>query len=324
MKNEAKQLSNSFSTGGGGVIFETRVQAAFVALMLSGGVCPCLPYPWPIAKVALQARHLDYETDDAVAFARNDDTGEECRLLFQIKHSISFTKRDPQMPDVMGAAWRDFNRSTHFDPQKDSIALVTGPISKTDQNSVCRLLEIARASSDESDFFAKKDQSKIVSKTQREKYEAIHHHISNADKKGTLDKKSIWQFLKSFYLISFDMDLETGVGTSLIQSLIRANSPDSPQAVWNMIVQEVQQKNSASGIIAPNSVNRQLQDCFNRTERKPIITIAPKPVKETVALNLIGGWDEKSTGDQSIIEDFSGMAFADWQVKIREVWKEQS
>jgi len=48
MNTTTKQLSNPFSTGGGGPTFESRVQAAFVALMLTKGVCPCLP-SWPIS-----------------------------------------------------------------------------------------------------------------------------------------------------------------------------------------------------------------------------------------------------------------------------------
>ena len=53
MTESVKQLSNPFSTGGGGGNFETRVQAAFTVLMLSGQVAPCLPSR-PIKKLKLQ------------------------------------------------------------------------------------------------------------------------------------------------------------------------------------------------------------------------------------------------------------------------------
>ena len=36
--NSGKQLSNPFSTGGGGVFFESHVQAAYVVLMLTVSV----------------------------------------------------------------------------------------------------------------------------------------------------------------------------------------------------------------------------------------------------------------------------------------------
>lgn len=40
MGKKGKQLSNPFSTGGGGLHFEAHVQASFVVLMLTGGFAP--------------------------------------------------------------------------------------------------------------------------------------------------------------------------------------------------------------------------------------------------------------------------------------------
>ncbi|WP_431792868.1 hypothetical protein I0K01_18475 [Xanthomonas oryzae pv. oryzae] len=37
-----KKLSNPFSTGGGGILFEAHVQAAFVTLMITGGAASTL------------------------------------------------------------------------------------------------------------------------------------------------------------------------------------------------------------------------------------------------------------------------------------------
>lgn len=62
MTKASKQQSNPFSTGGGGLNFETRVQAAFTVLMLTGRFAPCLP-PFPIIKVKLQGRYAGFNTD---------------------------------------------------------------------------------------------------------------------------------------------------------------------------------------------------------------------------------------------------------------------
>jgi hypothetical protein len=56
-----KQLSNSFSTGGGGSHFEAHIQSSFIALMLTGGYAPCLQI-WPIKEVKLQGNIDGYET----------------------------------------------------------------------------------------------------------------------------------------------------------------------------------------------------------------------------------------------------------------------
>lgn len=321
--NQAKQLSSAFNTGGGGFKFESHVQAAFVALMLSKAACPCLAYRWPIAEVGLQKRHQGYETDDAVVIARNDDSGDQCRLLVQIKHSICFTTKNAQMPDVIGAAWRDFNKPTHFNPKRDAIALVTGPISKIDSENVCRLLELARGAKDADDFIQLMEQSRTVSDSQRNKLKVIRNHIVRANGGFRPDNQRLWEFLKCFHLIGFDMDLVSGVAISLIQSLIGATSTDDVEKVWLKIVQEVQQKNSVAGSLTRNSVSEPLQDCFKKAEIKPVVTITPSPISETLTLNLIGAWDENAEGDRAIVEALSGLAFADWQTKVREIWKEQ-
>ena len=151
MSSAGKQLSNPYSTGGGGVNFETRVQALFAVLMLTGGFAPCLP-SWPIKKIKLQGKYAGYETDDFIAFVSDWNTEKEVKLLAQIKHSISITEGDTIFGEVIHAAWRDFCNPSLFTQGKDVIALITGPLSATDIDSARRILELARDSEDSSDF----------------------------------------------------------------------------------------------------------------------------------------------------------------------------
>lgn len=58
MTSKRKQLSNAFSTGGGGPHFESHVQASYVTLMLTGGFAPCLPC-WPVSGIAKSFRYND-------------------------------------------------------------------------------------------------------------------------------------------------------------------------------------------------------------------------------------------------------------------------
>lgn len=62
MTTAVTKQSNPFSTGGGGPNFETRVQAAFAVLMLTGRVSPCLP-SWPITRIKLQGAYAGFDTD---------------------------------------------------------------------------------------------------------------------------------------------------------------------------------------------------------------------------------------------------------------------
>jgi hypothetical protein len=139
-----KQLSNPFSTGGGGARFEANIQAAFVTLMLSGGYAPCLP-TWPIVKLKLQGAVDGYATDDLIVFIENPaNKNERRRLLGQVKNSIKITIKSELFAEVIQAAWSDFNNPDVFTKEKDVIALITGPINTTDTDGVNGLLAKAR------------------------------------------------------------------------------------------------------------------------------------------------------------------------------------
>ncbi|MDP0563529.1 MAG: hypothetical protein QS721_14860 [Candidatus Endonucleobacter sp. (ex Gigantidas childressi)] len=108
MITDEKQLSNPYSTGGGGVIFETDIQAKFVTLMLSGGYAPCLPC-WPIVEIKLQGKIAGYCTDDLIVFVENPANKESRRLLGQVKSSIQITANSKEFAEVIKAGWSDFN-----------------------------------------------------------------------------------------------------------------------------------------------------------------------------------------------------------------------
>ena len=138
-----KNLSNPSSTGGIGVHFEGHVQASFVTLMLTGGHAPCLPC-WPIMEVKLQGKIDGFDTDDFIVIVEDASNKERRKLLGQIKHSISLTEGSPLFGEVMHAAWNDFQNPDVFVKSKDAIAIITGPLSKTD-SEVAWLLNHARA-----------------------------------------------------------------------------------------------------------------------------------------------------------------------------------
>src|SRR5690349_5597066 len=133
MSQSSPQQSNPFSTGGGGPNFETRIQAAFTVLMLTGRVSPCLP-PWPIIKLKLQGSYAGFKTDDFIVFTKDPRGQSEAKLLTQIKHEVTFTEIDETFTKVIAAAWGDFNDPTVFTPGVDALALITGPLSAKDIN----------------------------------------------------------------------------------------------------------------------------------------------------------------------------------------------
>ncbi|EPN8565419.1 hypothetical protein ACT35X_003261, partial [Enterobacter hormaechei] len=155
-----KNLSNPFSTGGGGVHFEAHVQASFVALMLTCGNAPCLPC-WPIVEIKLQGKIEGFDTDDLIVVVENPTGKEKQKLLGQIKHSISITQGSAIFGEVIQAAWNDFNNPEVFNRKKDVIALITGPLSSTDTHNVKWLLSQARHTKNVDEFLRNVRQAKF-------------------------------------------------------------------------------------------------------------------------------------------------------------------
>jgi hypothetical protein len=218
MAESSKQQSNPFSTGGGGSNFETRVQAAFVVLMLTGRIAPCLP-PFPIVKIKLQGRYAGYNTDDFIVFSKQVHTEKEAKLFAQIKHDISITANNETFAEVIHSAWKDFN-DENFDFATDAIALITGPLSVVDTNSVRPILEWARHSENENELLVKINTDILSSDAKRTKLDAFKAQLKAANNGIDVSDKQLWQFLKAFYLIGYDLDTESGGTLSLLQSLI--------------------------------------------------------------------------------------------------------
>jgi len=261
MSEPAKQQSNPFSTGGGGVNFETRVQAAFTVLMLTGRLSPCLP-AFPIIKIKLQGRYAGFNTDDFVLFTQQQETEKQAKLLAQIKHDISITAKNETFAEVIQSTWNDFN-DKGFDPSTDALALITGILSATDINNVRPILEWARHSENEEEFFTKINITNFSSKAKREKLEAFKTHLKTANHGNDLTDKQLWEFLKVFHLLGYDLDTESGVTLSLLHSLIAQYSNQSASSLWSRIVDAVQTANQNAGTITLENLPEDIRTAFS-------------------------------------------------------------
>lgn len=258
MSKSAKQQSSPFSTGGGGFNFETRVQAAFVVYMLLGQPAPCSPN-FLISKLKLQGKHAGFNTDDLIVFSKHPQTGQEAKLLVQIKHDIHITARDKTFAEVIRNARNDFD--SNFNSGLDAIALITGPLSKTDVNDVRTILEWSRYSEDEKEFLTKINTAHFSSDAKRKKLEAFRTHLKTTS--GDVSDKQLWEFLKVFYLIGYDLDTESGSMLSSIHSLISQCSDESALFVWSRILDTVQMANQNAGIITSDSLPEDIRIAFS-------------------------------------------------------------
>lgn len=325
-----KELSNPFSTGGGGVHFEAHVQASFVALMLTGGHAPCLPC-WPIVEIKLQGKIDDFDTDDLIVIVENVTSKERRKLLGQVKHSISITPSSSIFGEVMQAAWNDFNNPNIFNKNKDIIALITGPLSQTDSEVVWILNHARSNSSDPERFFRNIETAKFSSNVKRQKLNVISDHLKAANNGIELTNEVLHKFLTHFYLLGYDLGEEEGVVISLINSHISQFKPESSRMVWSRILEFSNNRNHHAGCITKNDLPDELSSVF---AAKPVIEIPSNfalphkhstdwshhPDATYLALAvLIGSWQDKSQSDIEMITQLLDISYDEWLKKAREL-----
>lgn len=337
MTTDGKQLSNPFSTGSGGPRFEANIQATFVTLMLSGGYAPCLP-SWPIVEIKLQGAVAGYATDDLIVFVENSVNNDRRRLLGQVKNSITITTKSKLFAEVIQAAWNDFNNPDIFTQGKDVIALITGPINATDTDGVNGLLEQARHTRDADEFLTQVDRANFCSDNVRNKLAAFKTHLKAANKGNDVEEQELYEFLKHFHLLGYDLAKKGSVVSSLLHSHIAQFNKDIPDKIWYQIVNEVQEFNQYAGTITLDTLPDDLIEHF----REPEITHIPKELaKEEVegdgaiqpvatdwnqqasaqklaVANLIGSWNESNEADIAVVTQIVGKDYKNWIADLRE------
>ncbi len=332
MSKSRKQLSNSFSTGGGGGHFEAHVQASFVVLMLTGGYPPCLP-SWPIKEIKLQGKIDGFDTDDLIVFIENNDTKETRKLLGQVKHSIRITQGDTVFSEVIQAAWNDFSNPSVFAEGKDIIALITGPLSATDSHTVHWLLNQARHTKSADEFYRNVEQTIFSPTKSGEKLGVFQHHLNLANNNTEVSKDKLYSFLNNFYLLGYDLGSEVGVVLSILYSHISQFNQKDPTWVWSRVVDIVETWNQDAGTITLGKLPEDLRDVFKRPAFASIPTeltvIQPKPEKtdwsqhqhatDLAQVNLIGAWNEKNRADIDVLSKIITESYSTWVLKAREV-----
>jgi hypothetical protein len=325
-----KQISNPFSTGGGGVIFETHVQASFVVLMLAGGFVPCFP-DCAIKRIKLQGRYAEYDTDDLIIYVERQRDGEEKKLLGQVKRSITITQRDAVFHEVIQAAWSDFNNPKIFTRGKDSIALITGSLSATDAGDVREILEWARSCENSGEFFTKVELANFSSQVKQRKLSAFRSQLKEANGGQEVANEEIFQFLRHFHLLGYDLDIRAGVTLSLLLSLIGQYSQSGAQDIWTRVIDAVQFANQNAGTITIDSLPHEIQAAFQRpyakTRPSELSTMPSQAVdwsqvqygSELAVANLLGSWNENSEADKAIVSKLVKEDFDKWIPKIREI-----
>jgi len=335
---KSTRLSSPIATSGAGVDFQAQVQATFVILMLARGFAPCLP-TWVIERIKVQGKYKGYQTDDLILFATDQDTKKAARLLGQIKLDVRINKSNTELGKMLKAAWDDFNNPAVFTQETDQLALITGPLSDSDVADTRFMLEVARNSDDERDFLDKMALNFWSSGTKRDKLAVFRHHLDAANGGTPVTDKQLWEFLKRFHLLGYDLDIKAGVTLSLLHSLMAQFSADDIPALWLKVVEEVRNANKYSGTISPQNMEEEIREAFvtpgatripqtlqavpqvfvqaSPTQAGPAAFLMAAPFRETTIAQLLGSWNEGSADDKRIVELLAGSNYESFIVPLR-------
>lgn len=254
------EVSNPFSTGGGGPFFEAKVQSSFLLHLLIGGRVPCLP-SGSVQSVRLQAKQAGIDTDDVVVTVRTN-SGTEHRLLAQIKHHATIAASDTDFCESLANAWSDFNNPSVFVNGRDVLAIITGPQSDRTLQHVRPLLDWARTSTSGEEFVGKVTTAKFSSDQKRSYLEVFRDVLSKASSTAITDD-ILWQFLRHLHLLSYDFDVlgskdEAEVLTMLDMGRSSSSELDA-QAVWEGLIVQAQEWNKTAGTFTAQALPERLR-----------------------------------------------------------------
>lgn len=311
MSNNAKQICPPFASGGGGPRFECKVQAAFVVLMLTEGIIPCIQRSWPIKEIQLQTKRKGANFDDFMVIVQEPNTERIARMYAQVKRTITISdaKSNSMFAEVIQAAWNDFTAAA-FNRGEDALVLITRQLTQTDMSGVQEMLDWAKTRPSASEFFTDIKMAKLSDEPKRKKLEIFRVQLKVANGGTDVSEEETHAFLRHFHLIGFDLDIKSGVSATLLKSHISQYSTPDIDGVWAQLYDEVGHYNQTGGSITWECLPESITESFT-TLRK--ITRAPGFVQsgneqltpeqsETMAFaTLLGGWSESSDGDKEVI-----------------------
>lgn len=245
--SKEKNMSNPFSTGGGGTVFELKVQTSLLGTLLVGGHVPAFNNAL-IEELHLQAEHLDYETDDALAICLDKD-GLRRRQLWSVKHEVRFTEHDEVFQSVVADTWADFLDTKRFDCNLDAFILATGPMKATNKHLIT-LLEFARASVSATDFLARVNRKQAISQKSRD-YLSLFQKVCNKVSGKQIEDDELWKFLCCFHIVGYDFDQTASQDEARFKTLLalamRKDTGKTGDELWNTIFKWIADRNPRAG-----------------------------------------------------------------------------
>ena len=264
--------SNPYATGGGGSDFERRVATACVCSALAG--VPVPPFSACATKVWIQAAHLGCLIEDVVLELSSADRSTH-RVYISAKSAISPRASDQQFNDTITRAWKQWNSGTAFDRSRDAFLLAAAVSRSPRIHLFGRLTETARAAESSSDFEHRLSLEGYQNASVRELLPEVAAIIEKYTGNAPADD-NLWQFLRGFFVSSFDFDASASQDKARVVGVLRLASPSrsmtAAEACWNAVFEQISRDSSDARVfdeqaLAAIARAHELQrDSANRSE----------------------------------------------------------
>lgn len=238
-------VPSSRSTGGAGGEYERHVGAASLATLLTGGMALLMPNI-ELETVIFQTRRLGWLTDDLLLEGRNRSGQRQCVAL-QIKSSF-YVGRNNDFIQTIKAAWLDFQNTSIFDERHDRIGIIAGQTNLKSGRGLRILFDLARAASNEVDFFHRLDLRNYVSGDASNSLAVVREVLAEEDSGDPIDAV-VWRFIKVLEFAVLDFETQHSTTESLIKSLLASTCAGTATLAldtWNELL-------ALSGELAPDS-----------------------------------------------------------------------
>jgi hypothetical protein len=268
-KSTKTNVSSPAATGGAGNSFEQHVVAYWLALLLVRAVPPILR-DCTMAEVHFQVEHLDRETDDFLLVGQTG-SGQQRRLLGQVKRSFTVSGSDEECVKAIGDFWKDFKNTGLFNPDFDRFALITLRGTNVLLEHFAGLLDCARSASNAADFEHRLNTKGFVDAKVVAYCNVVQTIVGNIEHRA-MTVQDVWAFLKSLHILSLDLATATAQAEALVKTLLahtcgEADALGAANTTWFELLRE-----ATDGQIYAKSYTRDTLPESVRRRHSPVAT----------------------------------------------------
>jgi hypothetical protein len=254
-------VANPVSTGGGGVHFESKVAAYYLATLLSGGPVRGQWSGSAATTIKLQRAFEGIPLDDVIIECIGDNASG--RLDLQAKRTL-VVGDNKLFREVIGACWDTYLQAPENSLIQYGVAIGTPDLKI--ENYGRQVLTWARESHDEHDFFERMATKKLASDDARSFLKTVRNAVafhSGENPSG----EAYWKFLRRLVVMYFDFESADSsqclvdVTERLRNCLASENAQRAPD-LWNALVRIADEAKPAAGSLDRATLIERLQPSF--------------------------------------------------------------